>query len=436
MRTRSVLLFFGASFLVYNLNMRVIATGDSLPARFLPFSVLKYGTVWLDPVIDVTRGNHRGPYWFLKSKDGHFASLYPLVTPLLVTPLYVPAVARLSAEGWTDDRLAAFGEVMEKVSASVVASVAAALFYLLMLRVAPRSALLLSVAFAFGTNTWATSSQALWQHGAAEILAVVALLCLTQPPTPARLAGAGLACGLLVVNRLPDVCLAAGFAFGVLWIAPRLFATFAAAAIAGAAPFFAYNIRAFGVLGGGYVVALNAARAAGDSPFVRPILPGLAGLLVSPGKGLLVFSPFLLFLLGSVRRRFAEEPGRKLAVALALGVIAQLFVYAMADFRAGWCYGPRFTTDAAPILVWMVAPVVESLHGAMRRLFVLAVVFSIAVQAIGAFCYPRGASDTLMDVNPWKPASTPFVVEARAGLASPLFLESLLRELRATGNTR
>lgn len=435
-RTRSVLLFLGASFLVYNLNMRVIATGDSLPARFLPFSVLKYGTLWLDPVIDVTRGNNPGHYWFLKSKDGHFASLYPIVTPVLVTPLYAPAAAWLSAEGWNDERLSAVGEVMEKIAASLVASVTAALFYLLMLRVAPRSALLLSVAFAFGTNTWATSSQALWQHGAAQLFAVIALLCFTRPLAATRVALAGLACGLLVVNRPPDICLAAGFALAVLWIAPRLVVAFAGGAVAGAAPFLAYNLRAYGVWGGGYTVASDAARAAGDPFLSHPILQGVAGLLVSPGKGLFVFTPFLLFLAGLAKRRFVDQAERRLAAALGVGVIAQILLLGTMDFRAGWCYGPRFMTDALPILVFMLAPVVETLSGGMRRVFVIAVVLSIAVQGIGAFCYPRGASDTLMDVDPWKPANAPFLVEARAGLALPLFLESLLRELRATGNTR
>jgi hypothetical protein len=432
-----VLLFFGASFLVYNVNMRLIATGDSVPARFLPFAIWKYGTLWLDPVIDVTRGDHPGPYWIQKSKDGHFASLYPVVTPILVAPVYAPAVAWLTATGWTNDRLAAVGDVMEKIAASLVASVAAALFYLLMLRVAPRSALLLSIAFAFGTNVWVTCSQALWQHGAAQLFVVIALLCVTRPPTAARLATAGLACGLLVMNRPPDVCLAAGFALAVLWIAPALFVAFAAAAVAGAMPFLAYNLLAFGVLGGGYSAVLSATRSLPDNPFFsHPIIPGVAGLLVSPGKGLLVFSPFLLFLAGSVKRRFEEESHRRLAAVLGLGVIVQVLILGKMDFRAGWCYGPRFMTDALPILVFMLAPVVETLSGGMRRVFVIAVVLSIAVQGIGAFCYPRGLSDMLMDVDPWKPANAPFLVEARAGLAPPLFLESLLRELRATGNTR
>src|SRR6185369_552773 len=104
----------------------------------------------------------------------------PIVTPLLIAPLYAPAVAALRLSGWRTTDLALVAELMEKLVASLVAALTIGLAYLLFRRSASRrDAAWLAVALAFGTNTWATSSQALWQHGVAELLVVVGLLLAT-----------------------------------------------------------------------------------------------------------------------------------------------------------------------------------------------------------------------------------------------------------------
>ena len=52
--------------------------------------------------------------------------------------------------------------------------------------------------------------------------------------------------------------------------------------------------------------------------------------------------------------------------------------------------------------------------------WLVALSVAIAIQGIGVFCYPRGASDVNRDV--WRPTDAPFLVEARAGLMPPVFL--------------
>jgi hypothetical protein len=47
----------------------------------------------------------------------------------------------------------------------------------------------------------------------------------------------------------------------------------------------------------------------------------------------------------------------------------------------------------------------------------------MVLQAIGAFCYPKGGSDDRTGV--WDYRNPPFLVEARAGLMRPAFLDSL-----------
>src|SRR5260221_7671968 len=163
---RTALGLIALAFVVYNANFRGISAGDSLPARFMPVAILLEGTLRLDSVYEATLMNRADPYWIRESVDGHHVSMYPVVTPLLVTPIYAPAVAVWKLAGGGERRLELMGEVMEKVSASVIASVSVGLCYLLLRRwLSRRDAILLALAYAFGTNTWITGSQGLWQHG-------------------------------------------------------------------------------------------------------------------------------------------------------------------------------------------------------------------------------------------------------------------------------
>jgi hypothetical protein len=311
---------------VYNLNCRVIQDGDTVSARLLPFALWRTGSLSLDAVAELAATVPSGKpyheaYYLWRSPAGHLYTKYPVVTPVLLAPLYAPAVAFLAWQGWEQWRLQNTSLRMEKLAASLVAALSVGLFYLLARRRDERPrALLAAVAYGFATTTWVISSQALWLHGLGELLAVGALLAATAQPRPWTLLAAGVAAGLLAGNRPPDAALGA----------------------------------------------------------------------------------------------------------------AQLCFYARTDFRAGSCYGPRYLTDALPFLVWLLVPVVARLRGWGLRAFILAVAVGIAIQAIGAFCYPRGHSDDLyyprgldrLVIAPavWSPAEVPFLVEARAGVAPPELL--------------
>ena len=86
--------------------------------------------------------------------------------------------------------------------------------------------------------------------------------------------------------------------------------------------------------------------------FQYDLLSGLGGLLFSPTRGLFVFSPFLLFLVLAWRHLPRE---RGLTLALSLGVILQILLYAKTDWRGGASWGPRYMTDLLPLLMWMLA---------------------------------------------------------------------------------
>lgn len=421
---RASLLIGLCCLLVYNANRRAISAGDCYPARYLPFAIWLHHTVRLDPIAPLTaQGRGDTAFWMVPVEGGHTISLYPVVLPVLISPLYLPAASYLRLRGWTEARLDHVARVMEKLSASLIAALSASLLYLLLRRrVAQPTALLLTLAYAFGTTTWMISSQALWQHGMAQLLVIGALLLLTGPCTASRALAAGLLCGLIAGNRPPDAILAAALGFYGLFWAGRRAALLAAGAALPLTLVLLYNLGVAGHFGGGY-------GRVGDASFFRhDLLSGLAGLLFSPTRGLFVFSPFLLFLV-LAWRHLPRDPGdrgeRGLALAMGAGVVLQVLLYAMTDWRAGISWGPRFLTDLLPMLMWMLAPVVASLRGLGRLCFLLAVGVAVAIEAIGAFWYTGATDGALFAVTrgpdqmraAWDWRNAPFVAPLQHGLA-------------------
>ena len=419
-------------FLVFNANLRLIGAGDSYPARLIPFGIWHHHTVLVDPlaplaaqgrIIGAAPGQPHPPdewrvkaYWLVRARSGHILSLYPVVTPVLIAPLYLPAVAYLDRLGWEPWRLDRVARVMEKLSASLLAAISAALFYLLLRRrTGRRVSLLLTLAYACGTTTWMISSQALWQHGLGELLVVAMMLVITGPCTTAGALTAGLLGGLIACNRPPDAILAAALGLYGLWWARRKAPLLVGAALVPAGLLLAYNLGLAGHVAGGYGLVAKA------SFFEHNPLTGLAGLLFSPARGLFVFSPFLIFLPWSVPAALRDRNTRRLTIAILIAVALQLAVYAPADWRQGTAWGPRWLTDMLPLLVWMLAPVFGSLRRLGRLAFVSACAAAIAIEAIGAFWY-TGASDAAIyavQQGPhalgaaWDPRNTPFVAELR-----------------------
>lgn len=425
-------------FLVYNANQRSIGAADTYPARYLPLSILKHHSLTLDPIaslvaqgrmIPTKPGEATTAFWMLRSPTGHLVSLYPIVTPVLVAPLYLPAVAYLDATGWDMPRVDYVARIMEKFCASLIATLSAMLFYLLLRRRSPpATAVLLTVAFALGTTTWVISSQALWMHGLAGLLVVALLYLLTGPCTPLRALAAGLFCALLACNRQPDTLVAAGFAlYAIRWAGPR-FVWFLGAALLPVGLVLTYNLQVVGHIVGGYgLINLDQENA----QLGEGVLYGLGVLLFSPVFGLFVFSPFLLFVpiyLGKVLR---ERNERALTLLLGAALLLQWLFYAATHWEQGLSWGPRYLTESVPILVWMLAPVVASLRTLGRAIFVLACVVAVFIQGVGAFCYTgKSFSQALNASGPiwerstwkqqvWKLDNAPFIAELKNGRIAP-----------------
>jgi hypothetical protein len=340
-------------------------------------------------------------YVFTEAPNGHLEPIFPIGTALLTAPIYIAGFALAQASGRSLDLTAPSFEperlAYEKSAANLVAAAAAALLFLCAMRLATLPAALLStVAFAFGSEMWTIGSQALWQHGTVALVTLAMLFALLGVPNTASrsraLLIAGVCAGFLPVVRPTALAFSlAGLAFALRFGGPRRL-LFVLGGALGCAPGVAWNLAVFHKLVGGYAVNVPSYSAS-----ISQALTAVAGLLVSPNRGLLVFTPFVLFAAAGAVRAFRSDSPE--AYLLRYCCIASLATFANYAFYGSWdggaAFGPRFLTDLMPtaglLLAFALPRNLPELRA--RKVFtgfaIVAIVVSCLVQLAGVNGEPK-----------------------------------------------
>ncbi len=380
----------GLCFLVYVGNLRPATTWDSLPTRLLPFSLLRQGNLDLDEFAWLRQP--AVPYFLKQSRGGHWMSKYPVATPVLITPLYLPAVAWLRAHHVDDQRVAfrLVAAVMDRVGAAAITAASVALLFLALCAItSPGWAAAVAVGYAFATSTWVISSQTLWQHASAELSLAGLSLCLLQPPSLWMAAGAAIFATYGAMARPTMVIFAVVATVFVMRHRRSWLPIFILPALAGATVLLLYNLGSLGGVRGGY-------RSLPETPSLERTF----GLLFSANRGLLVFSPVVALAIPPMFRWRRLQPPWIVYAAAGIGLYL-LFYSSFHYWWAGETYGPRFLVDILPAAALLGADTAQRLwrSAAGRALLVVLLVWSVGVQAIGVY----------FDANSWN--RTPITID-------------------------
>jgi hypothetical protein len=252
-------------------------------------------------------------------------------------------------------------------------------------------------------------SQGLWQHGMGELLLSIIIylnIMNEKHPKIRNILYLGVATGLYIFNRPSDSVLVLPILFYVFISKKfnKIYFLFAGFIIA--LPLLIYNNYFFGSIFGGYSGQLSSFN-------INNILPGVSGLLVSPSRGILVYTPIVILALFGYCKisEIQNEHIRKLLYIFGFSVIAQIFIYGSFDQWWGGCtYGPRFLTCILPILTLYIALyiscIARSNAASKKKTIIYSIIFilfiySLTVQIIGAFYYTNGGWtwDRDMDVK-------------------------------------
>ena len=309
--------------------------------------------------------------------DGRPFNRYPVGTALLILPVV------WLADGWAPGEPLSLGHclALAAIAAKVLAALSVVLLFALVVRLTGerRPALGLALVFGFATMHLPIHAGGLFTHNAVIPLLLAMLLLALRDDAGAAWAAVPLVAAFVTrPTCVPVLAVVAG------WMAlhrPRAFPPFALAVAGLGAPFVAWSAWTYGTMLPPYYTGYDA-----SSPYVMSatrFAQGLVGHLVSPNRGILVFTPILAFSLWgmalSVRSR---APRASFYRMLALAVVVHwLMISVMArKWWGGWSLGPRHVVEIFPLLVVLLVPAVDAVRAASARLrLVLAPVAAVAL---------------------------------------------------------
>ena len=325
--------------------------------------------------------------------DGDPYGLFPIGTSLISIP-FVFIAERLSPglDAYLSNHIPM---AFEGIIASLYGAAAGTVFFWMVLAKfrSVQIAGALTVIFCLGTSMWSVATRTLWQHGPLILMLTIAMLLLRARRYPASVILLGMPLAAAFVIR-PTAAIPIAVLSVYVAIAYRsLFVPFAAGAAVVAAPWLIYNVHVLHHLLPAYYLPQ---RLNGSSTIAVATL----GNLVSPARGLFVFSPILLIAIPGVVLSLRERADRGLHIAFASIILLHwLFVSRFPQWWGGYCFGPRLMSDVLPFLTYFAGfglRAILEISSHRRRLAGIATLstltaISITIHAQGALSWASQA---------------------------------------------
>ena len=275
------------------------------------------------------------------------------------------------------------------LSSATFSALAVALFLQITLSVgvAPPAALLATVLMGLATSIFGYSAWFFSEPLSAASFLAVALILFRRPGVPIALGsavGAGLILGFATWVRPTNVLAIAIFAVAIILRdgkrALHAVATFCAAAALGVVTLLVRDVRLFGnPFDFGYPSSAGGVHI--ENSFDTPLLTGLYGLLLSPGKSVILFAPPAIVAVAGLRRLWRMERGVA-AIAILFPLVYLFFFVRYAHWEGGYCVGPRYLVPAIPMLCLGLGPVLASKSARAKTAAIACIALGILVQGI------------------------------------------------------
>ncbi len=361
----------------------------------------------------------------LETFNGHLYTNFPIGPILFAVPV-VAVLDQVARHAWGIDLGAYVGHAIPSdiealVAGLIVALNAVVIYGIARLRLRRPYALFLTVVFAFGTSAWSTASRALWQHGPSMLcLSLTLYLLLLAQRKPYLSQFAALPLALAYLNRPGNNIAVVLLTIYVFWQYRRYFGYYLLWAAVVAVPFMLYNWSIYHALLPPYFTLYRGSAL--DSFFA-----GAVGTLLSPSRGLLIFSPVLLLSFAGVFIAIKRRAFHRLDAFLCIIIVANWLITAMWPiWWGGWSYGPRLLSDYLPFWIYLMIPAVEAFAAWPRARKWLGGSVALLLTGISIFIHYRGANaaEVMSQWNPY-PANVDSHPDRLWDWRDPQFLRGL-----------
>lgn len=384
--------FFASPVLQMNDSQYSMLTAESIIHNHTPdlssYSIKNYKA---DLPFDTIAGKHA--YQLARAKGrllygfGHGTSV-----------LSIPFVAVMDLFGISpataDGQYNLAGEIIveKMLAALLMASLVIVFFRTALLMLEWQWSAIVAIGAGFGTSVWSSASRGMWAHTWEIMLGgIVAYMLLARTARgsstrPALLAT--LVSWMFFVRPIGAIPAVAVGIF-ILICRPRELVTYVVAGAMWLAVLVAYSMRIFGTIVPYYYLS--------NDPHGMGVhfTQGLYGVLLSPSRGIFIYSPVLIVVLFLIARYWRSIADRSLTI-LSLATIGAITVASALhpEWWGGNCYGPRLLSDAIPWFVLLAILGTSAMPVASRNLRTptvaigaLLLLVSVVINAHGAFSF-------------------------------------------------
>jgi hypothetical protein len=347
------LFIFLITFIIFTASP-VLERTDAVWSLYVSMSMVKEHNVDLDEYKDLLIMDYR-----LQEVDGHIYSYFPIGPSLIASPVVSfleQFTLTKNEKKWRYYLLhhapSEYILATEKLVASFLASIACTLMFLIAIRYLNfKSAVLVTLIFAFGTSLFSVASRGLWQHGPSILMLTTSIYIIElSQQKPWLISFSGIPLALSYITRPTN-------SISILILTIFIFINYRKEFI----PYLLFLLTVLGcfaIYNYSIYQALLPPYFAANRIFISPYFAeAFVGNLISPSRGLLIWSPiFLLSGLGAIKslRSFSIKD-----INLYFVVIIIAHWIAISSFPHWWggaSIGPRFFSDMIPYLTILLFP--------------------------------------------------------------------------------
>jgi hypothetical protein len=388
----NLLFIFLVVFISY-FKSEVITSFDSQWSIPTAMSLIKEGNANLDEYHELIS---RYDYYVIQVFDDHFYTMYPIGVSLIAVPFVFvldQVLARLISFNLEDYVKHTVPVGIELFIASfIVALTAVGIYLIARLFLNPVLSLLPVFIFAFCTSAWSTASRALWQHGPSMLMLTLTLYLILLARSKSRLIPfTGIPLAFSYVIRPTDSLSVFLFTIFIFLEYRSYFLPYLFWAMAIGIPFLWFNLSVYHSFLPFYYLLPQ--KLGSNTHF----LEALAANLISPARGIFIFSPILLFSIYGVvlkikKKQFKRLDGFLLSILILHGLSIS-FLSPSRNWWAGHSFGPRLFSDVLPYFIYFLIPAVEHISQlkGLRKL-ILASIF-LCFMIVSFLIHYRGAND-------------------------------------------
>lgn len=381
-----ILIIFISIFSVHR-NGSYNQSGDSRWSIPTALSLINEGNANLDEFSEIVQANSNE---CVNEFGGHLYTIFPIGVSIIALPFVFIFNSELIQQisMFPQQSRQIFASMEITISAFVIALAGVMVFLIARKHLNIRYSLLLVFVFAFCTSAWSTASRALWQHGPSMLMLLVSLyLTILAKNKQSVIQFVSIPLIFSYVIRPTNSVSIILLSIFVLMQYRRYSIKYLLWGLSVVIPFLIYNYNVYQFLLPPYYLP---GRIGSNPQFFE----ALAGNLISPGRGLFVFSPVLLLAIVGIILKVKGKQVEKLDLFL-IGIIVLhwITISSFPLWTAGWSFGPRFFSDMIPYFIYFLIPVlakISKLRGLTKSACLSGLTLLVAVSF---FIHFRGATD-------------------------------------------